>query len=162
MVNTSDDARNRELLLRQQRDHEVVFVVPRCGHHAFARRQHHGIEHVELACIPNNPVDVVIRFQHVDELFVLLDHYDVMPVGLQILGHVTTYVAAPRDGDPHGLWAHSGAPTFFNSSPRSDSSALTTEMWRMSPSWIVRSLAGSRGTPNRLIATTRRRPSRSR
>jgi hypothetical protein len=58
VIDPPDHARHRELLFRQERDHEIVFVITSRGHAYVAGRQDGGIERVQLASIALYPIDV--------------------------------------------------------------------------------------------------------
>jgi hypothetical protein len=102
VVHPSEDPGDAELLLGEQRGHQVVLVVTGGGDHD-VRRPHVGLlQDARLASVAvhdpgvRRPVAELLR-----QVPALLHQRDVVPTLGQILGEVPTHRAAAGDDHPH-------------------------------------------------------------
>ena len=101
MVHARDDARYAELLLGEQRDHEVVLVVTGRGDDDVARLQSGGAQRVDLARVRDHELHASSSWQTLCDVVALLDQQHLVSGAAQVVGDEEADVAGTGDRDPH-------------------------------------------------------------
>src|SRR3954452_12808221 len=145
----------RELLLGEQREHEVVLVVPGRGDDDVARVETGRAQRVHLAAVGDVPVDAVPRLLGaLHDGRQLLDDHHVMVGGAQVVGDEQPDVPRACDGNPH-QWCSSPCSSRWRSVSMADTSAAKC---RMSPSWPIALGVLTCAAPRRVMATSQNTP----
>ena len=101
VVDARDHARHSELLLRQQRDDEVVLVIAGCGDDDVDAFEAGLVQRADLARVGDEPLHVERGAQAGDEVGVLLDEHDLVAGVAEVAGDVDADVPRSGDGDLH-------------------------------------------------------------
>ena len=143
-----------ELLLGQQRDDEVVFVVPGGGHDDVGRSQAGGVQRRDLTGVPHHPLDAQARSSP-GHVRVYLHQEHLVAGTVQVGSQVSAHVAGAGDHDLHGR------EPFSRPSSRSARAVSSTAMCSMSPSWPTKPGLGTTDLPALDRATILTRPGAS-
>ena len=126
MVHPREHAGDRELLLGQERRHEVVLVVAGGRHDDLGLGQLGLLEHPRLAGVAEHDADVGHdRPNLVDDVGFLLDQGDLVPARGEVCRQVPPDRAAARHHDAH-QWCSPGAASCWSSSSMPSLAIITT------------------------------------
>src|SRR5918995_869908 len=101
MVYPGDHSGNRELLLGEQRDDEIVLVVASRRDDDVAALEAGLLEGRHLARVGDEPLDALVGDGALDDRGVLLDELHVVSGRVQVVGDEEPDVAGAGDRDPH-------------------------------------------------------------
>src|SRR5262249_37366520 len=111
MVHACDHPRNRELLLGEERDDEVVLVVPgRCDHDV-VRLEPRFFQRRHLARVGDSHLEAGPGMDLGRDLGDLLQDEDVVAVVEELLGDEGAHVSRAGEGDSHQCVPVSSGPT---------------------------------------------------
>ena len=135
MIHARDDARHAELLLGEQRDHEVVLVVAGGRDHDVAALEPGLAQRRDFARVGEEPLDSVGGVRAVDHGRVLLDELHLVAGAHEIVGDEQPDVAGARDRD-----AHQCSPPASMCACNSSVAATSETNTSTSPSWPTMSV----------------------
>ena len=101
VVDAGDHAGNGELLLGQERDHQVVLVITGRGDDDVDALESRLVQRADLARVGDEPLHVECRAQAGDEIGILFDDHDLVAGVAKVAGDVDADVAGAGDSDLH-------------------------------------------------------------